>query len=85
MRVVEGNTKEYAPELEVKLTDNSFGSDHVSFQRAGIPAVLAIELDDTNYPHYHRATDTVSETTPKQAVDIIKGFAATLVDLVGVD
>lgn len=83
--MVEGNTKEYSADLQVRLTDNSFGSDHVSFQRAGIPAILAIELDDTNYPHYHRATDTVAQTTPKQAVDIVKGLAATLVDLAGED
>jgi Zn-dependent M28 family amino/carboxypeptidase len=62
MRVVQSNTREYAPDLEINLSDNSFGSDHVSFQRAGIPAILGIELDDTNYPHYHRVTDTVRKT-----------------------
>lgn len=134
MKLVESNTHQYAPDLQVALSDNSFGSDHVSFQRAGIPAILGIELDDTNYPHYHRVTDTVRclrvgvgcviplvtmyywplisshmrariskhsllvsqmhrffthpqvrETTPKQALDIVKGMAAALVDLAGVD
>eukprot|EP00041_Stephanoeca_diplocostata_P034128 m.1146498 g.1146498 ORF g.1146498 m.1146498 type:complete len:516 (-) comp24467_c0_seq16:3233-4780(-) len=79
------NIATYSPKLEVKKTTTSFGSDHVSFQRAGIPAILGIELDDTNYPHYHKATDTINEVTSTQAVDILQGVAATLVDLAGLD
>ena len=37
---------------------NSWGSDHVPFQQAGIPAFLAIDYDYASYPGYHRTTDT---------------------------
>ena len=53
----------------------------MSFQRAGIPAILAIEQDDTNYEFYHRAGDTVENINEAQACDILRGQAGTLVDL----
>ena len=37
---MEANTQEYAPELTIEKAYFSYGSDHVSFQRAGIPAFL---------------------------------------------
>jgi Zn-dependent M28 family amino/carboxypeptidase len=37
---MEANTKLYAPELTIEKAYFSYGSDHVSFQRAGIPAFL---------------------------------------------
>ena len=83
MALVERNTKTYGGELSVMTTDKSFGSDHVSFQRAGIPAILAIERDDTNYPYYHQSSDTVKHVNKGQCTDIVKSLAATLVDLVG--
>lgn len=52
--------------------------DHVPFQQAGIPCFLAIELDDVDYPGYHRTTDTVSYMNYDQALDILKGLAATM-------
>lgn len=65
---------------QVKTTTISFGSDHVPFQQAGIPCFLAIQLDDTDYPHYHRNTDTVAYANYDQALDIIKGLVGTLAD-----
>ncbi len=35
----------------------SWGSDHVPFQQAGIPAFLAIDYDYAEYPAYHEADD----------------------------
>jgi len=68
----------WSPRLTIQKNYNSFGSDHVPFQRAGIPAFLAIEQDDTNYPHYHRSTDTIQWCNPDQSVDIVKGLAALM-------
>ena len=44
-------------ELNSRKDYNSWGSDHVPFQQAGIPAFLAIDWDWNSYPHYHESTD----------------------------
>ena len=85
MDLTERNMREFSPDLTVATTTNSFGSDHVSFQRAGDSAVLGIEQDDTDYPGYHRATDTVEYVSKLQSRDIIRGLAGALYDLAGVD
>lgn len=79
MNVVEAGTKSWAPRLSINRSNFSFGSDHVPFQRAGIPAILLIEEDDTNYPHYHRTTDNMQQVNRDQANDIVKGLAAAAV------
>eukprot|EP01064_Diplonema_japonicum_P010038 TRINITY_DN17403_c0_g1_i1.p1 TRINITY_DN17403_c0_g1~~TRINITY_DN17403_c0_g1_i1.p1 ORF type:complete len:862 (+),score=216.49 TRINITY_DN17403_c0_g1_i1:51-2636(+) len=56
--------------LATNHVTRSFGSDHVPFQKAGIPAILHIELDDTDYPGYHKTTDTVSYANYLQMRDI---------------
>ena len=66
MDVVYANTGIYAPSLSIKTTTKSFGSDHVPFQQAGIPAILAIERDDTDYPDYHRTGDSVKNVNTAQ-------------------
>eukprot|EP01047_Picozoa_sp_COSAG01_P068909 COSAG01_NODE_10069_length_2256_cov_39.334261_3_plen_136_part_00 len=74
MDLCQQNTLEFAPQLTIARSDFSFGSDHVSFQRAGIPAILMIEQDDTNYVCYHRDCDDVSYINPGQATDIVRGL-----------
>jgi Zn-dependent M28 family amino/carboxypeptidase len=81
MKQVEGNLNLYSPALTVNLADFSFGSDHVPFQRAGIPCVLAIEQDDTNYFGYHQTTDVVANSNASQAMAILRGFGGALYDL----
>jgi len=66
------------PKLDVGTTTVSFGSDHVPFQQAGVPCYLAIEMDDTDYPGYHKTSDTVAYMNWGQAIDILKGMAGTL-------
>lgn len=61
----------------------SFGSDHVPFQQAGIPAILAIDLDWDEYPYYHRTTDTYDRTTPALGTDIGRAALATVAQLAG--
>ncbi len=43
--------------LKNKITLGAWGSDHVPFLKAGIPALLTIELWDTKTPCYHKACD----------------------------
>eukprot|EP00040_Diaphanoeca_grandis_P002934 m.23160 g.23160 ORF g.23160 m.23160 type:complete len:464 (-) comp14086_c0_seq1:211-1602(-) len=81
MNLAQPNFVSFARDLAVETTTVSFGSDHVPFQRAGVPCFLSIELDDTDYPHYHRNTDTVAHANYNQAMDIVKGVTGTLVDL----
>ncbi len=62
---------------------NSWGSDHVPFQQAGIAAFLAIDWDWSTYPAYHRTTDTWSLIAGSAEVgyQIMKACAATLADV----
>jgi len=53
----------------------------VPFQQAGIPAFLAIEADETNYPNYHSTKDTSKNCDPALGNDITRALAATLFDL----
>ncbi len=63
----------------------SWGSDHVPFQQAGIPAFLAIDYDYDLYAPYHRTTDTWSAiaATAPLATQICRAGAATLADAAG--
>jgi len=64
--------------LQVSTSYNPFGSDHVSFLDAGLPAILAIDADWNRYGHYHRSTDTPDKLTPELAHEILKMNAGAL-------
>jgi hypothetical protein len=80
MGLAADNARTYSPDLTVAQSTNSFGSDHVPFQRAGIPCFLFIQQDDTVYPCYHRTCDTIDQMNYNQAMDITLVAAATLWD-----
>lgn len=63
----------------------SWGSDHVSFQQAGIPAFLAIDYDYERYPYYHTKNDTWGriQNTAGLGLQITRAAAATLADVAG--
>jgi hypothetical protein len=63
----------------------SWGSDHVPFQQAGIPAFLAIDWDYASYPHYHQTSDTWQAVAPTVgiALQIARAAAGTLADVAG--
>lgn len=50
----------YVPGLNITISTNPFGSDHMPYLQANKETVLAIESDWAIYPHYHRSTDTPS-------------------------
>lgn len=81
MKIMSNNLAEYAEDLQVGTSTNSWGSDHVPFQKAGYAAFLAIEMDDTDYPAYHRTNDVSTYANEKQAMGILKGLAGTLYDV----
>ena len=62
---------------------NSWGSDHVPFQQAGIPAFLAIDYDYGSYPGYHQTSDTWSRITGTAQIgtQITTACAATLAEV----
>jgi len=81
MGLMEDNCDEYSPELTTTSRNFSFGSDHVSFQNAGVPSFLAIEQDETNYNCYHATCDQFSNVNSDMATDISKAMAGVLYDV----
>ena len=76
----------YAPNLNVVLSTNPFGSDHMPYLQANKETVLAIESDYDVYPHYHRSTDTPANMGANaQAMGgaILRTNVAVLADLAG--
>ena len=69
--------------LDKVFTYYSWGSDHVPFQDANIPAFLAIDLDWDEYPYYHTTQDTYNRTTPALGVEIARAALATVAQLAG--
>ena len=76
----------YVPALDVLISTQPFGSDHMPYLGAGVQTLLAIEADYDLYPHYHEATDTPANMgVHAQAMGgaILKTNVAVLADLVG--
>jgi len=76
----------YVPALNVAISTNPFGSDHVPYLDANKETVLAIESDWASYPHYHRSTDTPANMgVNAQAMGgaILKTNVAVLAELSG--
>lgn len=76
----------YVPGLNISLSTNPFGSDHMPYLNAGKETVLAIDLDYADYPHYHRSTDTPANMgVNAQAMGsaILKVNTAVLAELAG--
>lgn len=69
--------------LEWSFSFNPFGSDHIPFLQAGIPALLAIEEDWAAYGDYHRSTDTYQQLDPTLGHAITRALAGTIVDQAG--
>ncbi len=79
----------YSPELIVTTsTSGCGGSDHVPYLNVGRPATHSIHRGGTQYPHYHRTTDTPANLGP-HARDvgraIVRGNLAALAELAGYD
>lgn len=69
--------------LASEYTYTSWGSDHVPFQDANVPAILALDLDWSDYPWYHSTGDTYDKTMPALGVEIARAALATIAQLAG--
>lgn len=61
----------------------AWGSDHEPYLDRGMPALLTIENDCDDYPHYHRSTDLPPNLSLNMAGEILRMNAAALAQLVG--
>jgi Peptidase family M28 len=76
----------YVPELNVTISTNPFGSDHIPYINAGKQTLLLIESDWDIYPHYHKSTDLPQNIGPNVLTmggAILKTDAAMLAELSG--
>lgn len=56
---------------------SSILDDHVPLQRAGVPAVLVIDLD---YPHWHTHADTVDKVDAANLADVARVLVRAVAD-----
>lgn len=72
-------TKQYTT-LTPNVVLETWGSDHVPFISANIPALLTIEHWNTHTPCWHKSCDTVDTINANYAAEIIKlNLAATII------
>mmetsp|Transcript_5467 Transcript_5467/g.10430 ORF Transcript_5467/g.10430 Transcript_5467/m.10430 type:complete len:520 (+) Transcript_5467:51-1610(+) len=82
LNICDANCQAYSTALSRQTSTYSFGSDHVPFQRQGIPAVLFIERDDTDYFAYHSVNDVIANVNASESIDILKALTATALDYI---
>ncbi|MGH8710006.1 MAG: M20/M25/M40 family metallo-hydrolase [Burkholderiales bacterium] len=58
-------------------------SDHLSFWRAGYPAVMVTDTAFYRYPHYHRASDTPDKIRYAEMARVVQGLAKAIAALAG--
>ncbi len=77
------NQTELLTDIANQKDYNSWGSDHVPFQQAGIPAFLAIDYDYGGYPGYHRTDDVWNQISASAQIgtQIMTACAATLAEV----
>ncbi len=80
-----GQNVDAVTDIAYRKDYDSWGSDHVPFQQAGIAAFLAIDWDWNQYPYYHRTNDTWSNIadTAHLGLQIARAAAGTLADVAG--
>jgi len=64
--------------LKYYVTFNPYGSDHMPFIDAGIPAILTIDNDWGDYPDYHRSSDTIDKVSRDMGAAILRMNAGAL-------
>lgn len=68
--------------LKILTSFNPFGSDHVPYINAGIPALLVIENDWNRYPNYHRTSDTPQKINLEMGTHTLRMNVAALAEMV---
>jgi hypothetical protein len=67
-------------ELTPNLVLNPWGSDHVPFLDAGVPALLTIENWKTHTPCWHKSCDTLDTLNFEYAIEILKVNLAMILE-----
>lgn len=70
-------------QLRIVTTTSAWGSDHIPYLDAGVPALLTIENDWSQYPDYHSTNDIPANLTIAMAEEILRmnvGAVAFLID-----
>lgn len=70
-------------QLRIVTTLSAWGSDHVPYLDAGVPALLTIENDWSQYPDYHLTTDLPANLTIAMAEEVLKMNVGALAVLAG--
>ena len=65
--------------LKPNLVLNPWGSDHVPFLDAGVPAILTIENWKTHTPCWHKSCDTLDTLNFVYAVEVLKVNLAMII------
>ncbi len=72
-----------ATDLNIVISFNPFGSDHVPYLNRGMPSLLTIENDWDIYPCYHRTCDSASNITLAMGREILKMNVAAMGQMTG--
>ena len=67
--------------LQVVTSFNPFGSDHVPYLQADIPALLVIEDDWNRYPGYHKTIDTIDLIGTRMGHEVLRMNVAALAEM----
>ncbi len=70
-------------DLRIVISFNPFGSDHVPYLNAGMPALLTIENDWAQYPCYHNTCDLPGQITLAMGREILEMNVAALGQMAG--
>ncbi|CAM2069547.1 Zn-dependent exopeptidase M28 [Sulfidibacter corallicola] len=63
---------------------NPFGSDHMPYLNAGLPALLTIENDWDSYPGYHRTNDLIDNVDLDMGGETLKMNVAAMAEIIGI-
>jgi hypothetical protein len=67
--------------LKITMSYSLWGSDHVSFATAGVPAFLFIEDEYGSNPNYHKVTDRLETLNPEMLREFVRIVAQGLVNM----
>ncbi len=83
----ESAARRYVPELRyfsanrtAELVSDGWRSDHASYWRAGLDAILLADTAEMRSPHYHTPSDLPGTLDPRFLGDVTRAIVATLAE-----
>ncbi len=83
MNLIAQNANTYAPNLNISMSTNPWGSDHVPYINNNMHGILLIDDDWGVYPAYHQSNDLPENLNLIQGEYILKTNLASLAQLAG--